>query len=312
MTDQTNLSSTSDFTSNQNFSLRQLNSLANLINFILNRKKAFRFFISFDSFNFINPSASSTLNDQLKTVDVDYFDPDFDDNSKEQLINTNKHVSYKNVYAFINKLQNMSTIYESIKIKKIILACFCENALLWHFMKLTKMKKRLLRTVIIEQWYKILIKRFKKKTSNAIHALQMKQFEMTKIRSQSSRAYAQNMLRHVKTAEMNSTHNQLSIVWNNLCLKFKRDILKFTSSIFLNNFLQQLNFKINIWRQMINQNKHQFYTSSGKQFSSKQFKNKNMKDERYVLNKIMNDFMHNYSRRQNFFHSKYNVYFFNY
>ena len=55
------------------------------------------------------------------------------------------------------------------------------------------------------------------------------------------------MLRHVKVAEMTSMYNQLTIVWNNIDVKFRRDIFESTVVISLFSFLNQLNSKISIW-----------------------------------------------------------------
>lgn len=70
---------------------------------------------------------------------------------------------------------------------------------------------------------------------------------------ESSRVFAQNMLRHAKAAEMSSVHNAKSFMSTNLALEFRRGISKPTSQTSLRSFLDQLDSKANIWRDLAKQ-----------------------------------------------------------
>ena len=108
-------------------------------------------------------------------------------------------------------------------------ACLRGSALLWHSTELSEIEKELLRTASVQQWTIILIKRFKERTTTAVQKLQAEKYTMADARAgKSPRAWVTSMLRYAKAAEFTSVHNQLTVIWNNLALDFKRDIPELT------------------------------------------------------------------------------------
>ena len=62
---------------------------------------------------------------------------------------------------FVNRLKNMMISKSENKMKKVISTCLREIAQVWHIIELTNLEKDLLRTASLNQWYEVLIKRFK-------------------------------------------------------------------------------------------------------------------------------------------------------
>ena len=62
--------------------------------------------------------------------------------------------------------------------------------------------------------------------------------------------FAQNFFRAVKAANLISTHNQLTIAWNNLIWQFRQHISELTEQIIMKKFLEQLDSQISIWHEM--------------------------------------------------------------
>jgi hypothetical protein len=122
------------------------------------------------------------------------------------------------------------------------------------------MKKNLLRQANLVFWHQTLINRFKKRTSQALSALQSSRYTMTDAKfEKDSRLFAQNIFRSTKTINMNSIHNQLTIAWNNLDWQFRANILESTTFTFIRKFLNQLNSMSNIWQEMTrSQSQNQF------------------------------------------------------
>lgn len=58
-----------------------------------------------------------------------------------------------------------------------------------------------------------------------------------------SREYAQTVIRVVKTTSLRSINSQLLVIYNDLDVKFQRDVFMFTFLIDLNTFLHELDFK---------------------------------------------------------------------
>ncbi len=75
--------------------------------------------------------------------EIEFFDSNIDDD--DSVVNVDRHVFYKNIYAFVDKLKNMITIREDDKLRTILSQCFRDAVLIWHFIELFDMKKDLLR-----------------------------------------------------------------------------------------------------------------------------------------------------------------------
>ena len=73
-----------------------------------------------------------------------------------------------------------------------------------------------------------------------------------------SKIFAQNFFRSVKAANLISTHNQLTIAWNNLTWQFRQHISESTEQITMREFFEQLDSQISIWHEMITSNQPAF------------------------------------------------------
>ena len=185
----------------------------------------------------------------IKSVEnIDYFDLNYNDdfNSTASIVNVERHVFYRDVYVFVNKLKNLAKDFTSeSKIKKFVLDCLRESSLIWYSIELTKLEKNLLRNANLDMWSFALIRRFKERDAAALIALQTKKYIMTNARNERiSRTYVQDIIRHAKTSKFISIYNQLLMTWNNLDLEFRMQISKPTTSITLNSFFEALNFKV--------------------------------------------------------------------
>ena len=71
----------------------------------------------------------------------------FDSTTKESksIINLKKHVFYKNIYAFVDRLKDVAIIRENDKIKNVISQCLRDTVLIWHFTKLSDIEKEIYR-----------------------------------------------------------------------------------------------------------------------------------------------------------------------
>jgi hypothetical protein len=193
------------------------------------------------------------------TVDeIEFFDSNIDDD--ESIVNVSRHVFYKNIYVFVDRLKNMIVIREDDKLRIVLFQCFRDAVLIWHFIELFDMKKDLLRQINLASWYQIMINRFKKRTSLVLFALQNFKYDLIDARFERDlRLFAQQIFRSIKTVNINSIHNQLTIAWNNLDWRFRANILESTVTTFIQKFLNQLNFMSNIWQEMTrSQNQFKF------------------------------------------------------
>jgi hypothetical protein len=182
--------------------------------------------------------------------EIDFFDSNVDDD--DSVVNAKRHVFYKNIYAFVNRLKNMITIREDDKLRIVLSQCFRDAALIWHSIELFDMKKDLFRQINLSFWYQALVNRFKKRTFLTLFVLQNFKYTLNDARFEKDlRLFAQQIFRSIKTVNMNSIHNQLTIAWNNLDWRFRANIFESTITTFIRKFLNQLDFMSNIWHEMI-------------------------------------------------------------
>ena len=80
--------------------------------------------------------------------------------------------------------------YKEAKIVEIFFTCLKKAAYIWHSVKLTQLKKKLMRTASIIQIGRGLIARFKKRGSVALAAIQTKKYGFTEVKTKTPRAYA--------------------------------------------------------------------------------------------------------------------------
>lgn len=192
-------------------------------------------------------------NGEWKPDDIGYFDPEHDGlaNVGAPIVNAGRHVFYRDVYAFVDRLKDMAPLRDEPKLRTALVQCLRGSALIWHSMELSDLEKQLLKNADLDSWYGALIHRFKERTPAALQHLQRERYSMADARQQKNpRLYAQDIFRYAKAAEMPSLYNQLSIAWNNLNWEFRRDIPEPTSTTTMRAFLDQLDSKSGIWFEM--------------------------------------------------------------
>ena len=242
-----------------------------------------------------NANSNANLIDESKSFikewtyeDIEFFDSNYEKN--EFIVNVDKHVFYRNVYAFIDKLKDMTMHRKSNKIRNVISQCLRESALIWHSTKLSDLKKDMLRKTSLTMWYNVLIKRFKQRTSTVLISIQASRYILKDARRQKNfRVFAQDLFKHVKAIDMTSIHNQMIMTWNNLDWQFRKNISKSIESITIRHFFDQLDNHVNIWFEMIK--------SKRSSYSNRKFfvKSSHQNNDRYS-DKSQNDFNRDFYR----------------
>ena len=205
------------------------------------------------------PSGSGGNSNHLKADDVGYFDPSYEDpngatKTDTSVVNAGRHVFYRDVYAFQDRLKDLVHSKGEDKVKEVLPTCLRGSALIWHSTELTELEKRGLRNASVDEWCETLVEKFKEKTSVALRNMQAEHYTMNDARQgRTPRSFAHNMLRHAKAAMMTSDYNQLCLVWNNLGLEFRRDIPEPTPTTTIGQFLGQLDSKESLWYEMARQ-----------------------------------------------------------
>ena len=162
-----------------------------------------------------NDSFYHTNSGHLRAEDVGYFDPEYQLEqgiSNSPIINAGKHVFYKDVYFFTDRLKDLAVQRGEADVKVVMTTCFRGSALMWYSMELTELERTLLRDTELDKWYTTLIGRFKTRTAVALSQLVGQTYSLADMKRTSPRAFIQQMLHLAKSAEFHSTFNQLALL----------------------------------------------------------------------------------------------------
>ena len=206
------------------------------------------------------PEATGTKSSHLRAEEVGYFDPEYQQehgSSNGPVVNAGKHVFYKDVYIFTNRLQDLAVQRGEADTKAVLSSCLRGSALMWYSMELTELERDLLRDANLDQWYTTLIKRFKTRTAVALSQLVGQTYSLNDIRHTSPRAFIQHMLHLAKSAEFYSTHNQLTLLWNQFAVNLRRDLPEPQATTTIGEFLDQVDSKTAIWLEMAQKSQQQ-------------------------------------------------------
>ena len=255
-----------------------------------------------------NVVSSNNNNTKWNAKKLEFFDLMYDNKSIniEQIMkHANKNIYFWNVHLFLNKVKNMTLIHDDQFVRKNLFICLRDIALQWFTFEISAETKELFRyDQELRYWIEQLFKRFKKSSDVSIIIIFKERYIMKNARRQrKSKKYASVILRAAKSAEFESIFNQIAIIYNELDVKFQRNLIKFKNITFLNAFLRKINDFKHIWwffatRNKSNQQSYNRYSANYNQQYSNQIAKRLMKE--FTNNKkYENQYFQNQSRYRN-------------
>ena len=98
----------------------------------------------------------------MKAKDVGFFNPDVSDEYGKGLVATiSNEMVYHNIYTWVERLKDLVYLYGSDDVRQIIQSCLYGSAATWWITELTDEDWKKLRTVDLQRWFSLLIRRFK-------------------------------------------------------------------------------------------------------------------------------------------------------
>ena len=172
----------------------------------------------------IAPSVTPSQPAKLKAEEIGYFDPTAE--GERDIVTSGKHVIYKNVYEFKDRINTYKLHYSDEEVKNLIPACLRGDALKWHSNEIHEDKKRFLaRTANCEEWTEELIKRFKLKTSISLARIHTTIYELNETKKGIlARQHANKILSLTKSAEIESVKNRLTYIYISFAYEFKQNL----------------------------------------------------------------------------------------
>ena len=230
------------------------------------------------------PALPVTNASQLRAEEVGYFDPEYqqEHGSNGPVVNAGKHVFYKDIYVFTNRLKDLAVQRGERDTKAVIASCFRGSALMWYSMELTDSERDRLRATAtdLDEWCTTLIKRFKTRTAVALSQLVGQTYTLNDMRYSSPRAFIQHMLHVAKSAEIHSTHNQLTMIWNQFAVNLRIHIPEPQASTTIGQFMEQVDSKTAMWLEMAQKSHQQQRQWYGQQAPQAPAPNRNGNDQK--------------------------------
>jgi hypothetical protein len=199
--------------------------------------------------------------------DIDFFNSIYENKfvvTEKFIEHTEKNIYFKDVKFFLKRMKNVAKVKHAAQIRENLFTCLKELTLQWYTSKLFENIKNLLRyDNDVRYWKKKLLKRFKNSASVAMTSLMKKKYTVKDAkRKRKWREYAEVILRAAKFVELISKISQIFLIYNEIDVKFQRDILMSKVDTKLNNFLTNLDHHKNVWWQLVERKRENSYVSS--------------------------------------------------
>ncbi len=177
---------------------------------------------------------------RLKSEEIGYFDPTAEDEG--DIVSTGKHVVYKDVYEFTERIETCAQQWSDAEVRPLIAGCLRGDAIKWHSNELSSDKRTLLaRAVSCDEWTQALIKRFKMKTSTSLVLLHETKYGVADARKGVlARQHANKILKFTKSAEIESIKNRINYIYMSFAYKFKQDLRAPTDTTTIEEYLDGL------------------------------------------------------------------------
>jgi hypothetical protein len=237
--------------------------------------------LSADHSQMISRTTSKSRSERWITSDIEFFDSMYENKSiviEEFIEHAEKNIYFRNVHLFLKRVKDVAKVKDAAQIRKNLFTCLRELTLQWYIFELFENIKNLLRyDNDVEYWKKKLIKRFKKSVNVTMTSLVKEKYTLKDARrKRKSRKYAEVILRATKFAELISKISQIFLIYNEIDVKFQRDLSMLKIDIKLNSFLTNLNDKKNVWWQLTerkrSENSYESSTNAQSQYSYEYFR----------------------------------------
>ena len=173
------------------------------------------------------------------------------DNSIEH---SNKNTYFRNIHLYIERIKNMTIFKDVDVIRANLYNCMREHVLRWYIEIVNDDQKKLIKLKEdVEKWKRLLLKRWKKLSFTTLTIIIKKKYIMKNVRKHKKFFdFVEIIIREIKSIMM-SIYSQLYFIYNKLKLKFRRDLIKSTKNIIMNEFFKQFDDKKNMmkhWEQI--------------------------------------------------------------
>lgn len=188
--------------------------------------------------------------DRFNSDDVGYFDPFYEGKSVDTapaIEHTGKSTFFRDIHVFIDRVKDVARAKGEELLRQNLQICLRGSALAWYTTELTENDKRLV-AYGIEEWYRLLLARWKQPRSQGMSVLLREKYSMQDAaRHREPREFAQTIMRAAQNADMGVMKDHILLIWNGLDTEFQRDIPEPDTNTDYNKFLESLDKRKYQW-----------------------------------------------------------------
>ena len=162
-------------------------------------------------------------------------------------------IHYQDIYIFTDHAQDMTADRNKKMIKNNLHVCLHETALSWHTIELSNIEKKIMQTLSLKkEWILTFIKQFKSRISKVVNKLQHLTFSMKNVKAETTvTEFVQTVFKYVKITQIDLIFQQLVQMWMKLNSEFCQEISESADKITISEFLQLLQTKKDVWKDII-------------------------------------------------------------
>lgn len=211
----------------------------------------------------VPPAASGNGDSRWNAADLGFFDPHLDKSYGEgEVVTVGKDTYYRSPILFVERIRDLATVKGAALVRSNLNTALRGSALAWYTAELSNLERVGLRADEngVEEWCSAITKRFKESTGVALHHLTSEKYSLHDARTRREpAAYVQAILRHAKSANIDSVENQLTFAYQGIAAELRAFVDPPTSTSTIASFIQILEMKKDTWfemnshRQILNQ-----------------------------------------------------------
>jgi hypothetical protein len=247
-----NNSRNSESISDASFSQAQRMKIADIVIAALrmNRQNNSSSIISFVASTFMTIIFDARL-ERWNAINLEFFDLTYDDKiliTSKFMQHVEKNIYFRNVHLFLDRIRNFVATKKVEIMRNNLYTCLRESIMTWYTAKVSKEEKKLFKMKNnIDVWERYLLKKFRERLNVIMITITRERYILDDVRRRrESREYADIIMRAEKSAELSSKSHLIMLIYNDLNLKFQRNILMFELITNIQNFLQCFDDKKNI------------------------------------------------------------------
>ena len=195
-------------------------------------------------------AASTGGTERFNPDDVGYFDPFYDSKSVDTapaIEHAGKSTFFRDIHVFLDRVKDVARAKGDTLLRQNLQICLRGAALAWFTTELTEDTKRLV-TYNIEEWYRVLLARWKQPRAQGMSVLLRERYSMQDAaRHREPREYAQTIMRAAQNADMGVRKDHILLIWNGLDSEFQRDIPEPDATTDYDRFLEALDKRKYQW-----------------------------------------------------------------